>query len=183
MGGESLRIGILQLKQLKAYNKIRRVDLLCSFKLHVHPLGSATGFTHLPSVLLTPCLSWLPTLPACRAQHTAAQVGCWPVARWTWPAAAAIHMGDEARTANIAVLHECSLMRTRAGSTRDQFQHDMNPVSTTCSPVEALRNSSLFQIVHRGLVFLECCVDTCQQQVNLWWKLMQWFCNWQIMAA
>ena len=35
-------------------------------------------------------------------------------------------------------------MRTRAGSTRDQFQHD---ISTTCSPVEALRNSSLFQIV------------------------------------
>ena len=111
-----------------------------------------------PSVL-SPCLSWFPTLPACRARHTAARVGCWLVARWTWLAAAAIHMGDKARTANIAVLHECSLMRTRAGSTRDQFHHD---ISTTCSPVEALRNSSLFQIVHRGLVFLKCCMDTCQ---------------------
>ena len=46
MGGESLRIGILQLKQLKAYKKIRRVDLLCSFKLHVHPLGLATDRFH-----------------------------------------------------------------------------------------------------------------------------------------
>ena len=124
MGGESLRIGILQLKQLKAF---------CSFFSPCPPLLAclATVFTHLPSVLLTPCLSWLPTLPACRARHTAARVGCWLVARWTWPAAAAIHMGDEARTANIAVLHECSLIRTRAGSTRDQFHHD---ISTTQSP-------------------------------------------------
>ena len=79
---------------------------------------------------------WLPTLPACITQHTAAQVGCSLVARWTWLAAAAIHMGDKARTANMAVLHECSgiykvsLMRTRAGSTRDQFHHDISQLET-----------------------------------------------------
>ena len=111
------------------------------------------------SFAFTPCLRWLPTLPACRARHTAAQVGCWPVARLAWPAAAAIHMGDEARTANITVLHECSSMRTRGGRARDQFHHD---ISTTQTPLEALRNSSLFQVFHRGLVFLKCCMDTCQ---------------------
>ena len=152
MGGESLGIGILQLKQVKAYKKIQKVDLLCSFKLHVHPLCLRTGFAHLPSVL-SPCLSWLPTLPACRARHTAAQVGCWPAARWTWLAAAAIHMGDKARTANIAVLHEgsgiyrVSLMRTRAGSTRDQFHHDISQLEVQQKHLGTLHCFKCFIVV------------------------------------
>ena len=66
-------------------------------------------------------LELAPYPPACRARHTAAQVG-WLVARWTWLTAAAIHMGDEARTANIAVLHECSLMRSNFIMTYQQLE-------------------------------------------------------------
>ena len=124
MGGESLRIGILQLKQLKAFcSFFSPCPPLLAFSYRFHPF--TFGFVD-PMLELAPYPSGLQG-----TQHTAAQVGCWQVAGWTWPAAAAIHMGDEARTANIAVLHECSLMRTRAGSTRDQFHHD---ISTTRSP-------------------------------------------------
>ena len=111
-----------------------------------------TGFAHLPSVL-SPCLSWFPTLPACRARHTAARVGCWLVARWTWLAAAAIHMGDKARTANIAVLHECSgiyrvsLIRTLAGSTRDQFHHDISQLEVQWKHLGTLHCFKCFIVV------------------------------------
>ena len=97
-------------------------------------------------------MSWLPTLPACRARHTAAQVG-WLVARWTWLAAAAVHMGDKARTANIAVLHEgsgiyrVSLMRTRAGRTRDQFHHDISQLEVQWKHLGTLHCFKCFIVV------------------------------------
>ena len=103
-------------------------------------------------VLLTPCLSWLLTPPAWRARHTAAQVG-WLVARWTWLAAAAIHMGDKARNANIAVLHECSgiyrvsLMRIRAGSTCDQFHYDISQLEVQWKHLGTLHCFKCFIVV------------------------------------